>query len=80
MNGGVYICDNCGYSIGHFSSQKDNRLACINCDGWMHPTADDMSADRTYKKPNIFWRFIGRVLQPMFDWIDKHDRSDEDDE
>ncbi len=80
MNGGVYLCDKCGYSIGHFGSEPTNAIACLHCDGWMHLTGDDMSADGGgYKKPNIFWRFLGWLLQPLFRWVDKHSKDDDDD-
>lgn len=81
MNGGIYICEGCGYSIGHFSSEEDKRLACINCEGWMYLAADDMSHD-DYKKPNIIWVGIAHViwffLKPISNWLDKHDGDDDD--
>lgn len=85
MYGGIYLCDNCGYSMGHYGSDETNRIACLRCSGWMHLTADDMSADdRKFSHPNIIWLGMAHViwffLKPISKWIDKRsERYDDDD-
>ena len=80
MHGGTYVCDKCDYSMAHFSSEDDKRMACINCDGWMHPIETE---PYVYKKPNIIWLGMAHViwffLRPISEWVDRHDIEDEDD-
>lgn len=81
MYGGIYICNkNPEHRLGHFSSEDDKRLGCIQCDGWM--MLEEQPEAGAYKKPNIIWLGVAHIiwflLKPISNWLDKHDRSDDE--
>jgi hypothetical protein len=78
----TYQCLDCGYSLKRFTNMEaSKRLACVRCEGWMQPV--ETEEPKPYKKPNIIWVGIAHViwfvLKPIQKWLDKYDRSEDDD-